>query len=85
MGKVVVNFWRVGCSGFLETAIIIFTLRHLFHLLFTFRLKDVISIVIYHLCFLTSFVLLNFFLLVFYFINSLFKRKKCLEVNTSEY
>lgn len=85
MGKVVVNFWRVGCSRFLETAIIIFTLRHLFHLLFTFRLKDVISIVIYHLCFLTSFVLLNFFLLVFYFINSLFKRKKCLEVNTSEY
>ena len=43
-GKRVVNFWRGGL-GFLEIAIN-FTLKFLLVLLFTCRLKDVVSLVI---------------------------------------
>ena len=56
------SFWREGLmgkggqfleegSGFLETAIINFTSRLLFGLLFTCRLEDVLSLVIFHSCF----------------------------------
>ena len=41
-----------GASGFLEKAILNFTLQFLFDLLFTCRLKDVVSLVIFSLKFL---------------------------------
>ena len=47
-GKGVVNFWRGG-PGFFEIAIINFTSQLLFELLFAYRLKDVVSLVIFHL------------------------------------
>ena len=62
-----------GASGFLEKAILNFTLQFLFDLLFTCRLKDVVSLVIFSLKFLA---LWKVFFIVFHFINSLFKRKR---------
>ena len=58
-----------GRSRFLEKANINFASRILFDLLFTCRLKDIGSLVIFHLH-LTYFVLLEYFNSVSYFINS---------------
>ena len=38
-------------SGFLEIAIIIFTSQLLFGLLFTHKLKNFVSLSVFHLCF----------------------------------
>ena len=40
-----------GGSGFIETTILNFTSQLLFDLLFTYRLKDVVSLVLFHKCF----------------------------------
>ena len=63
-------------SGFLEITITYFTLIKLlfFDLLFTFRLKGVVH-VYFPIMFLAYFIVSKVFLIVFYFINSLFKRK----------
>ena len=40
-----------GGSGFIEITILNFTSQLLFELLFTYRLKDVVSLVLFHKCF----------------------------------
>ena len=40
-----------GESGFMEITILNFTSQLLFDLLFTYRLKDVVSLVLSHKCF----------------------------------
>ena len=64
-----------GGSRFLEIAIIIILLYGSYlAYLFTCRLKGAVSLIIFHWCFKLN--LLKVFLIVFYFINSLFVRGK---------
>ena len=76
-GVWVVSFSIFGgrSSGFSEIVITNFISRLLFDLLFMYRLKDVVLFVIFHSKFLASFILLEVFLIVSYFSNSLFKRE----------
>ena len=71
-GKRVVNFCRKG-AGFLEVYYK-FHFTTLTDLLLTCRMKDNVSLVVFHLCFqLISFI--KSFLIVFYFIDSVIRGK----------
>ena len=62
-------------SVFLEIAIINFTSRLLFGLLYTCWVKVFASLVIFHLMLLAYFVLLKVFLIVYYFMIAFLREK----------
>ena len=68
------QFLEGGRSGLLEIAIVSFTSRLLFDVLFTCRLKDAVSLVIFHYVFTLFRVLLKVFFTSVLF-NSLLKKK----------
>ena len=65
---------RLG-PGFLEIAIKFFSWLLLVDVIFTWRVKDIALLLVSELCFWLIFLSKDF-LIVFYFINSLFKRKR---------